>query len=909
MSYLGTSHRNPVAFNRRVFRSPEPGRFVQLIYSDRMRSTADKDRIASVFQEVFPDQQLPPKKPRISITQSEINIGDTTLQRSDRSVFNDENLLLLRSQKSALRSLAVCANMNWLAILVGHSGSGKSSLVRVLAQLAGQKLDTMTVNSAMDTTEILGSFEQTDHNRHLDDLYRHVEGAVEKVLRALRWKRSKRALSHLGQGSSIKDLEHVHGSWERAKAKFRKCSSGVDSFLGKAKALLVYVDKFGPKLFEDHVQVEDKLKGLVSLVNRDQCLNAGGRFEWVDSLLVKCLREGRWLVIEQVNLCNPAVLDRLNGLLEPNGVLDMGERGVDQDGNVVTVKPHPNFRLFLTMDPKNGEISRAMRNRGVEIFLDKGTEDDLDLRSVLLGHGLGRANHRDALLRVHQEVAGNVFLDLPNISQLGNCAFLIGQLMLRGFKAEDVFLSSCNDVYLKSKFVKDEETKRTLKDAVDSAMDVYKVQDNSDEFFDSTVTCALNEVQENSRMAVLKQQGFLLSWMARSGVDRSLFPDFEPESMLRHAILHFYELSTGQDVGLRKSWLDNLLGKRADFLQESEVLAKEIADFSSSNPDNLALLLYFQALIANDDRVRANSLMEYSTFVKEGKFVPENVKDPLVRNFAALVCQAKVSLRSILKGGIAVDEDVYATVRKNLHYLKRLESLGSLGLERSRNEITNLNRISLVLSVHYRWLVKFFQGFVSANKDELSEGSKLEVNKFLAIVNEVNAQLPINDPMRKLAKAARKAIFNVPPHSEFAKIEVHSSLRKLGCRVGSKGRLVEMWREFYGGRDVDLEALRVMEKGDEGDEENVWPIYEYLLAVFASAVQKDVFEGRTDFSGYDLSLVEKSKEIFEFPPELTAVLEVATTGEKAAWALFCQLGRYMRNVGFFFVVLSLLYKF
>lgn len=59
-----------------------------------------------------------------------------------------------------------------------------------------------------------------------------------------------------------------------------------------------------------------------------------------------------------MNLCSPAVLDRLNGLLEPNGVLTIGERGVDDRGNVITIKPHKNFRLFLTMDPRYGEISR-----------------------------------------------------------------------------------------------------------------------------------------------------------------------------------------------------------------------------------------------------------------------------------------------------------------------------------------------------------------------------------------------------------------------------------------------------------------------------------------------------------------------------------------------------------------------
>ena len=33
-------------------------------------------------------------------------------------------------------------------------------------------------------------------------------------------------------------------------------------------------------------------------------------------------------------------------------------------------------RLFLTVDPRYGELSRPMRNRGVEIYLDKGDQGD-----------------------------------------------------------------------------------------------------------------------------------------------------------------------------------------------------------------------------------------------------------------------------------------------------------------------------------------------------------------------------------------------------------------------------------------------------------------------------------------------------------------------------------------------------
>lgn len=99
---------------------------------------------------------------------------------------------------------------------------------------------------------------------------------------------------------------------------------------------------------------------------------------------------------------SPSVLDRLNPLLEPGGALSIDERGIVND-DVVTVTPHPDFRyalnhfhclceltgirtctlmlkmsymlytfirrIFLLMDPAHGEISRAMRNRGIEICI------------------------------------------------------------------------------------------------------------------------------------------------------------------------------------------------------------------------------------------------------------------------------------------------------------------------------------------------------------------------------------------------------------------------------------------------------------------------------------------------------------------------------------------------------------
>ncbi|XP_037082372.1 midasin-like [Pollicipes pollicipes] len=81
------------------------------------------------------------------------------------------------------------------------------------------------------------------------------------------------------------------------------------------------------------------------------------------------LRAGDWLLVDNVNFC-PA---------SPGGVLELSERGVI-DGLVPTVRPHPHFRLLLAMDPRHGEISRAMRNRGVEIYM-LGPEEGGGLRT------------------------------------------------------------------------------------------------------------------------------------------------------------------------------------------------------------------------------------------------------------------------------------------------------------------------------------------------------------------------------------------------------------------------------------------------------------------------------------------------------------------------------------------------
>ena len=88
-------------------------------------------------------------------------------------------------------------------------------------------------------------------------------------------------------------------------------------------------------------------------------LVAACRFEWVDGPLTRAIELGQWVLLENANLCNPAVLDRLNSLFEPGGSLLLNEAGT-AEGQARLLQPHPDFRLFMTLDPRSTSSLSSM---------------------------------------------------------------------------------------------------------------------------------------------------------------------------------------------------------------------------------------------------------------------------------------------------------------------------------------------------------------------------------------------------------------------------------------------------------------------------------------------------------------------------------------------------------------------
>uniref|UniRef100_A0A8D3BW26 Midasin n=1 Tax=Scophthalmus maximus TaxID=52904 RepID=A0A8D3BW26_SCOMX len=419
-----------------------PGQHAALVYADRMRTEADKAQVLSVFRKVFGEDSEPYSGSRqFHITPLNLQVGFSVLQRSGGApVALDPPLSITHQALRPLESLMKCVEMGWMTILVGPTASGKTSLVRLLALLTGHRLRVMAMNSAMDTTELLGGFEQVDIMRPWQQVLESVDYIVAMVIR--------RGLMSLDVG--IQDTEFLLQTWGLfchwlKEEGLQKTGGTVNSeALNKLEVIILLLQKLNTKLKVFTGNGQERLAQL-----EDGWTNGG--FEWLDGMLVQALQAGDWLLMDNVNFCSASVLDRLNALLEPGGSLTINERGVI-DGKTPQITPHPNFRLFLTMDPVHGELSRAMRNRGVEVYIPGEHEgvcwDALDLKTVLHTAGVPGDCVCDLLIEIHKGIKSAIW-DSPasSVASLLHAGTLLSCQLLRGVDLPSALQHACREAY------------------------------------------------------------------------------------------------------------------------------------------------------------------------------------------------------------------------------------------------------------------------------------------------------------------------------------------------------------------------------------------------------------------------------------------------------------------------------
>ncbi|XP_011610045.2 midasin isoform X2 [Takifugu rubripes] len=428
-----------------------PGQHVALVYADRMRTETDKLQVLSVFRKVFGEDFEPYNGSRqFHMTPLNLQVGFSVLPRSGGApVALDPPLSITHQALHPLESLMKCVERGWMTILVGPTASGKTSLVRLLALLTGHRLRVMAMNSSMDTTELLGGFEQVDIMRPWQQVLESVDYIVAMVIR--------RGLMSLEVG--IQDTEFLLQTWGLfchwlKEERLQRSGGSVNSeALNKLEVIILLLQKLNTKLkvFTDMSKLQMDFTLLKERLAQLEDGWTNGGFEWLDGMLVQALQTGDWLLMDNANFCSASVLDRLNALLEPGGSLTINERGVI-DGKTPQMVPHPNFRLFLTMDEVHGELSRAMRNRGLEIYIPGEREDvswdTMDLKTLLHTAGVTGDCVCDLLIEIHKSIKSTIW-DSPasSVVSLLNAATILSCQLRRGVDLPSALQQACGDTY------------------------------------------------------------------------------------------------------------------------------------------------------------------------------------------------------------------------------------------------------------------------------------------------------------------------------------------------------------------------------------------------------------------------------------------------------------------------------
>jgi midasin len=316
--------------------------FVEFLFTQRFRSPADRAFVNGLLQNVLPD--APPRSDlfsSISTLNVQLCLAVLSRQASYGQVMDRIGAREPKVDFRILESVMLCVGQKWPVILTGPSGSGKTVLLQRLAATVGAELSVIAMNAETDAMDLIGGYEQFDPVRQGVQSMDRLSELLAKSAKSSQSPAEREAAI-----AALAILQH-HDEDLISTATLQQLQSLLSGH-------------------EDLAEIDALLQTIHSTISTGSIDKA--RFEWIDGLLIEALQQGKWLLLDNANLCSASVLDRLNSLLEPNGSLIINEHTLP-DGSPRVIRPHPDFRIFLTVDPKYGELSRAMRNRAVELFL------------------------------------------------------------------------------------------------------------------------------------------------------------------------------------------------------------------------------------------------------------------------------------------------------------------------------------------------------------------------------------------------------------------------------------------------------------------------------------------------------------------------------------------------------------
>ncbi len=259
------------------------------------------------------DTGLSSLRPLLELEAETLRVGHITLPRNTTGEYRslvpkpEQFSHYCIDQRTAETLMHVCESVRLRepCLLEGETSVSKTSIIQYLGMLVNQPVVRINLNGQTDTGELVGRFVPASE----------ASLPIEP--------KEMRAAAHLLEDESRSILE-------QAEAEERKLTA-----------------------FEvQQVMANERMHH--------------HPWRWQDGLIISAMKKGWWVILDELNLAEPQILERLNSVLErePTIVLTEFDNSVIGSGGH---RVHPNFLIFATMNPAEyagrSALSPAYRDR------------------------------------------------------------------------------------------------------------------------------------------------------------------------------------------------------------------------------------------------------------------------------------------------------------------------------------------------------------------------------------------------------------------------------------------------------------------------------------------------------------------------------------------------------------------
>lgn len=221
------------------------------------------------------------------------------LNQPQQTVLYEENVGRTYPFLLGVRNLVLNVRNSKHSLLIGETGAGKTSVVQYLARNSQKyfnfetSLKIINMSSDFDGTDLIGGYCTLNIDKKIRDIYDKFSLAKPNTL-----------------DSNI--------------------------FLNKLKE---YLSTIKAEDSQKYLELEKEINEV------EKCLEKKVNFIYKEGLIIKAMREGTWVLLDEINLCNEETLGLIEAIVCKSRIIHF-----ESDGQEETIV-HPNFRLFACMNP------------------------------------------------------------------------------------------------------------------------------------------------------------------------------------------------------------------------------------------------------------------------------------------------------------------------------------------------------------------------------------------------------------------------------------------------------------------------------------------------------------------------------------------------------------------------------